>query len=506
MNKAPEAKQSTNPDKDIILDLDVQHIPAAPTGLWMSPLRELPALRINVLAGGNGRAKGEVVKGVPLAEVVGSIDGRLRYIDPNWQVATRKRIFDMMRDYDKKYPKLPDDSLAFLIFYTYRFFHFYDLANHDQEVGQERNQGTISDYEYLPYLKDLLDHYNIPSSYVVTPSKYGPAMNQVMGPGDLALILRVDLAKPVYFDNNNMFTYPGYIPSYQEGQPFTEIFHKSYSKRREPGSVDGNVPLSDAGDNVHREELHVAIDGAEMQLLRVKRHTVLTGKMKEAEQVRLLNFEDCYETERTALRMERPMAEELKKDRTNKKVYEDYLAALKNARASLKDRFKEELAEEYDQEPKELTSWKIDNAGIRHNAPDLVYSTEFTLDGLVQRAGNNFLLNIGKVINSPLKLTPSQRNRTVDIYMSYARTIDCTISFAIPQGFSVQGADKLNKTVDNECGSVITTAQLQGNQLLLHFKRVYKHTMEPAAKWPQLLAIIDACTDLSGQKVLLKKG
>jgi hypothetical protein len=60
--------------------------------------------------------------------------------------------------------------------------------------------------------------------------------------------------------------------------------------------------------------------------------------------------------------------------------------------------------------------------------------------------------------------------------------------------------------VENECGSVITTAQVQGNQLLVHFIRVYKHTLEQAAKWPQLLALIDACTDLAGQKVLLKKG
>jgi hypothetical protein len=506
MNKAPDAKQTTNPDKDILLDLEVQHIAAAPTGLWMSSARELPALRINVLAGGNGRAKGEVVKGIPLAEVIANIDTRLRYMDPNWQFATRKRIMDMMRGYDKKFTKIPDDSLAFLIYYEYRFFHFYDMMNHDPEVGEAKNRGTINDYNYLPYLKDLLDHYNIPNTYIVTPSKFGPSMNQVMYPGDVVLMLRVDLTKPVYFDNNNMFTYPGYIPTYQEGQPYTEVFHKSYSKRRDPGSVDGQVPLSDAAENVHREELHVAIDGSEMQLLRVKRHTVLTGKMKETEQLRLLNFEDCYEAERVALRIERPLSEELKKDKANKKVYEDYLAALKNARASLKDRFKEEVSEEYDQDPKDLVSWKVDNMGIRHDAPDLVYSTEFTLDGLIQRAGNNFLLNIGHVLNSPLKLKPSQRKRTVDVYMSCARTLDCSIAFAIPAGFSVQGVDKLNKTVDNECGSVITTAQVQGNQLLVHFKRVYKHTMEPAAKWPQMLAIIDACTELSGQKVLLKKG
>jgi len=153
-----------------------------------------------------------------------------------------------------------------------------------------------------------------------------------------------------------------------------------------------------------------------------------------------------------------------------------------------------------------MISWKVDNAGLRHNAPDLVYTTEFTMDGLLQRAGNNILLSIGKAISSPLKLTSSQRIRKVDIYMPYARTIDYSVRFAIPQGFTVQGTDKLNHTLENDCGSLTTDAKIEGGQLVVHFKRVYKHNVEPAAKWPELLAILDASTDFAGQKVLLKKG
>ena len=70
----------------------------------------------------------------------------------------------------------------------------------------------------------------------------------------------------------------------------------------------------------------------------------------------------------------------------------------------------------------------------------------------------------------------------------------------------VQGVDKLNKTTQNGCGSVVTSAQIQGKQLTVHFRRQYKHDQEPAANWPQLLAIIDAATDFADQKVLLKKG
>jgi len=68
-----------------------------------------------------------------------------------------------------------------------------------------------------------------------------------------------------------------------------------------------------------------------------------------------------------------------------------------------------------------------------YSSVDFVYSTEFAMDGLLQHAGNNLLLSIGKAINSPLKMTASQRDRKADVYMPYARTLDCSVSFTIPR-------------------------------------------------------------------------
>jgi hypothetical protein len=326
-----------------------------------------------------------------------------------------------------------------------------------------------------------------------------------MSPGDMTVMLRVNLPKPIYFTCENMFTCPGYIPAAIEGQPCPEVHPKSMYNGQVVG-LDTKLPLSTAEDNQQQENLEVKLNGADMQLLHVKRHTVLKGKMKEGEQLRLLNFEDCYESERNALHVERSIMDELKKARRSKNVSEDYATALQKARESLKDRFKEEISSEFEKDPKDLLAWKVDNPGLRNAAPDLIYTTEFTVDGLMQRAGNNLILNIGKVVNSPLKLKPSQRTRKVDIYMPYARTLDCTVAFDIPQGYTVQGVDKLNKTLNNDCGSVTTSAQVQGNQLMVHFRRIYRHDQETADKWPQLLAIIDAATDFADQKVLLKKG
>lgn len=509
MNNAPDAKQTTNEDKDVILDIGMKNLAAAPTGFWMASLRELPAFRLNVLAGGTyaggGRAPGEVVKDVPLSDVINVINTGISYPDPGKAAVLKRQVMDVLKGYDKHYNKLPKDSLANLIYYAYRFVRYYNQVDASLEVGEDRNEMDINNYDYLIYLQPILEQHKIYSKFVVMPYKHGPSIDHVMGVGDLSVMLLVDLDKPIYFTNNNMFTCPGYIPASLEGQPCPEVRSKRGNRSQVIG-LDQLTPLSTARDNTQQESLKVGFNGTDMQLLRVKRHTVLTGKMKEGEQLRLLNFEDCYESERNALHVEKSIMDNLQKARKSKNVSEDYAAALQKARASLKDRFKSEISGEFEKDPKEVISWKVDNPGLRHTAPDLAYSTEFTVDGLIQRAGNNFLLNIGKVVNSPLKLTPSQRTRNIDIYMSYARTLDCTVAFDIPQGYTIQGVDKLNKTLDNDCGSVVTSAQVQGNQLMVHFKRTYKHDQESVNKWPQLLTIIDASTDFADQKVLLKKG
>jgi len=499
MNKAPEAKQSTNDDKDVILDIGMKDIPSAPTGFWMSSIRELPAFRLNVMGGG-----AKPVNNVPLTDVFNTMTYYLVNLDVQTQFQMiRQPMVDIMRGADRDYKKLPADSMARLVCYLYRFMRYYNKVDNDLEVGEDRNSMDINDYYYLGTLQYTLKHFGVKSTFVTASYKHGPDIQHIMGVGDMSLLLRVDVDKPFYVSNLNMFSCPGYIPAAVEGQPCAEVHS---FKKGDVVPVNVKMPLSTAEENQQQENLQVNLNGNDMQLLHVKRHTVLKGKLKEIEQLRLLNFEDCYESERNALHVEKSIMDELKKARRSKNVSEDYAAALQKARESLKDRFKEEISSEFEKDPKDVLAWKVDNPGLRSATPDLIYTTEFTVDGLMQRAGNNFILNIGKVVNSPLKLTASQRTRNVDIYMSYARTLDCSVSFLIPEGYMVQGVDKLNKTVQNGCGSVVTSAQVQGNQLVVHFRRQYKHDQEPAGNWPQMLAILDACTDFADQKVLLKKG
>lgn len=83
--------------------------------------------------------------------------------------------------------------------------------------------------------------------------------------------------------------------------------------------------------------------------------------------------------------------------------------------------------------------------------------------------------------------------------------VELDIALVIPKGYTLEGADKLNRRIDNECGSFTVSATLEADKLTLHIRKVYKNSFEPVAKWGNLLQVIDVATDFGSQKVLLKK-
>ncbi len=143
--------------------------------------------------------------------------------------------------------------------------------------------------------------------------------------------------------------------------------------------------------------------------------------------------------------------------------------------------------------------------GLRHTNPDFIYSTRFTIDGWIKKAGNNYIFEIGKLIGSQLELKPDQRNRKVDVYMPFPRTYEYTIEVDIPAGYKVEGLDKLVQNKSNGSGSFVATAQT-GNTIHIKVSKIYNNTIEPVSHWPKLVEIIDAANNYLAQKILLKKG
>ena len=112
-----------------------------------------------------------------------------------------------------------------------------------------------------------------------------------------------------------------------------------------------------------------------------------------------------------------------------------------------KDAFLDEAKGWFEQDITDLKDYKTDTLGVRHTAPDFVYSSSFNMGGLLKKAGNNIIFEIGKIEGQPLIIKPEQRTRNIDIYMPYARCIEYNIVFEIPDGYKVEGVEALNKNI-----------------------------------------------------------
>ena len=219
----------------------------------------------------------------------------------------------------------------------------------------------------------------------------------------------------------------------------------------------------------------------------------------------LISYEDFYETERKAFNEENSLTQELEEHKKSRKDVDEVKNVFAEARIKQKDAFVAEAKEEFDQDVTDQKDCKIDNLGVRHTAPDFVYSSSFNLGWLVKKAGNNVIVEIGKIQGEPFIVKPEQRKRDIDIYMPFARSLEYNIELSIPDGYTVEGVAALNKKVENECGSFTAEVSATDKIVTIKIKKQYLHNFEPVKNWDKLLQFMDASVDWAGSKLLLKK-
>ena len=185
-----------------------------------------------------------------------------------------------------------------------------------------------------------------------------------------------------------------------------------------------------------------------------------------------------------------------------------YLEALsKKDRKGIEDKFekdKEEQTEIYrnevdlyhDMKPLEFKSFEIISTGLDTQNPDFSYRSQYSLDGLVKKAGDNLVLSVGKLLGSQLSLEGHDRERDCDVYRTAANQLVWDIIVDIPDGYTVsqESLDKLQQLVRNDAGEFTARANVDGNKLHLQATKSYFKSYYPLSQWQDLLKIIDTLT------------
>lgn len=483
MNGAPDFSQTTDKDKNAVLDMVMDKPMDAESSIWYNPLEQSPFIEMYITPTKSKvavvekamRQKG--VRGNPDVTPILQDDWKLLKSNvskggysPAGLPSTYKSVFK-----SAKKEGMPAEEKADRI-YSFEYVSwgssqraFNTGANFLRKLGVELEMGITTPFGALPV--DKLINYNSTTWFF-------------------------------RLKGTNLYYFPGTYPKVASEIPYIYQGRKAYMQDSEEQIT---IPVSQAEDNKSVTDMVVKLDGTKLDISRkvtysgeqkmygqslVSPDNTLFGSSQLEAYWRYLKYDDkdpysCYTKKESA---------ELK-------------GAFNEFRKNAIDPFKAEISSYHDGDPVQVGGYGVDCVGIRRDSSNFVYHVDYVMDGMVKRAGNNYLLSVGKLIGSSLKLEGKDRERIDDVWRKMAFVDEWNIEIPLPQGYKVsaEALKKIETSVANECGEFTVKATAGNESVKVYVRKCFAHRVEPVSNWSKLLALVDACSAFADKQMVIAK-
>lgn len=135
--------------------------------------------------------------------------------------------------------------------------------------------------------------------------------------------------------------------------------------------------------------------------------------------------------------------------------------------------------------------------------------TKYTAASLMENAGNNYLLNVGKLIGTQSELY-QEKERQNDIEMENPVQYKHHIHFTVPKGFKVKGLDDaiIDKSLSIDGKRVcqfVSSYTLKDGQVDINVHEFYKNNHIPKDRYEDFRKVINAASDFNKLVLVLEK-
>lgn len=369
------------------------------------------------------------------------------------------------------------------------------------EQGHPLDVDYVND-TYFSLISKYLIKSKISHNIMVLPSRnYGEFKDQLRINADA--VIRVNTTPPIYIPRMTPFALPNEIPYEYEG--IDGVISTTLPKNMAADLTQKAVPASTYQQNTTTTTLNVSFNGDDRSELDVKRNVVSKGHNKSAHQYMVVTNYDYlkeydqpkYQAESSHLIGGILKQYNKEKEKLAQRMTQDYNERDKN--------IKEDIEKSMEIKVKEYKNFQLKSVGMWPESPDNVYNDEFTTENLIKKAGPNYILELPVLIERQTEVTEKDKKRDRAIYMNYARSFVNEINFTIPEGYTVEGIENLNKKVENSTGGFESSATLEGNVLHIKAKKYYAANFFPSWDWPKMIEFLNAAVDFTNTKVLIKK-
>lgn len=483
MNGAPDFTQTTDKDKNAVLDMVMDKPMDAESSIWYNPLEQSPFIEMYItptktkVAVVEKAMRQKGVRGNPDVTPILQDDWKLLKSNvskggysPAGLPSTYKSVFKSAKKEGMSAEEKADRIYSFeYISWGSSQRAFNTVANYLRKLGVELEMGITTPFGALPV--DKLINYNSTSWFF-------------------------------RLKGTNLYYFPGTYPKVASEIPYIYQGRKAYMQDSEEQIT---IPVSQAEDNKSVNDMVVKLDGTKLDISRkvtysgeqkmygqslVSPDNTLFGSSQLEAYWRYLKYDDkdpysCYTKKETA---------ELK-------------GAFNEFRKNAIDPFKAEISSYHDGDPVQVGGYGVDCVGIRRDSSNFVYHVDYVMDGMVKRAGNNYLLSVGKLIGSSLKLEGKDRERIDDVWRKMAFADEWNIEIPLPQGYKVsaEALKKIETSVVNECGEFTVKATAGNESVKVYVRKCFAHRVEPVSNWSKLLALVDACSAFADKQMVIAK-
>ena len=483
MNGAPDFTQTTDKDKNAVLDMVMDKPVDAESSIWYNSLEQSPFIEMYItptkakVAVVEKAMRQKGVRGNPDVTPILQDDWKLlkSYVSkggysPAGLPSTYKSVFKSAKKEGMSAEEKADRIYSFEYVNggtSQRVFN--TVANYLRKLGVEIEMGITTPFGALPV--DKLINYNSTSWFF-------------------------------RLKGTDVYYFPGTYPKVASEIPYIYQGRKAYMQDSEEQIT---IPVSQAEDNKSVNDMVVKLDGTKLDISRkvtysgeqkmygqslVSPDNTLFGSSQLEAYWRYLKYDDkdpysCYTKKESA---------ELK-------------GAFNEYRKNAIDPFKAEISSYHDGDPVQVGSYGVDCVGIRRDSSNFVYHVDYVMDGMVKRAGNNYLLSVGKLIGSSLKLEGKDRERIDDVWRKMAFVDEWNIEIPLPQGYKVsaEALKKIETSVANECGEFTVKATAGNESVKVYVRKCFAHRVEPVSNWSKLLALVDACSAFADKQMVIAK-
>ncbi|MBC7872929.1 MAG: hypothetical protein H7Y01_02975 [Ferruginibacter sp.] len=362
-----------------------------------------------------------------------------------------------------------------------------------RHMSHYRAQGFSSEL-FASCLTQCLDLRKIPYDLIVTTPANVTKPENIIFRTEPEWMVRV---KGKFIFNATVFSNP-----YDFKEEFLNTPAYIVSLGKNPTATPILLPATNPDENTTTNTIQASMDTASRNMVIVHQKAI-AGLSKQFYNVQGLVYTTALDDDHRSYGGEDDIRAGMKG--TALESYEDKLRERKKEDKTRKLEYMKKALEDDYSTISSYTDFTLNSEGRTWRKQELSYTNKFELSDMVKIAGDNLLVSVPGLIGDQLFLSPDERKREVDAWMSFPRSHRNIINFTIPDGYKAVGIQNLNINIDNEAGTFAVLASVEGNKLNLLVKKVYKQSTVKKEHWPKLLEMLDAAFNFSQKKILLKK-